>query len=157
MLSIENYNKINKNGLYKSEPFGMIYGDSPYWCKNWTFTVKECNGIIHMVDTYFNDRYIEVTDDNIINFEFQFEFNDVKEISSCEYDKYEENDKYRLAIGSGGWQYGVKYFVKKNAEYSKNNLIDILKYEINSLKHDIKYSERELSRKENELKELMGD
>lgn len=150
MLSVENYNKINKNGLYKSEPFGINLGDDSYWCKNWTFKVKERDKTLYMVDTYFNDRYIEVTNDNIINFEFQFEFEDVKEISSCEYDKYEEDDRYRLAIGSGGWKYGVKYFVKKNAVYSKKNLIDILEYEIRSLKYDIKYSKQELDRKEKE-------
>lgn len=156
MLSLENYNKINKNGLYQSRPFGRGIGDDPYWCKNWTFKVKALNGTLYMVDTYFNDRYIEVKDDNINNFKFLFDFDEVKEVSIYEYDKYEEKDKSIAAIGSGGWQYGTKYFVKKDAEYSKENLIEILEYEINHLKYDIKYNEQELERKTEELNKLLN-
>lgn len=120
MLSIENYNKINKNGLYKSKPFGISLGSDPYWCKNWTFKVKECKGILYMVDTYFNDRYIEVTDENIVNFKFQFEFDDVNQVSVYEYDKYEDEDRWIAAIGSGGW---LSISLRKALNIQKLNLL----------------------------------
>jgi len=127
-----NINKINTNGLYKSEPFN-VFGYNPYWCKNWIFKVKEKNGSLYMVDTYFNDTCIEVTDDNVNNFELLFDFDDVKEITLQEYEKYNDEDRFMAAIGSGGWKFSTKYFVKKDAEYSKDKLIEILEYEIRGL------------------------
>ena len=150
------FNVINMNGLYKSEPFD-IRGNDPYWCKNWTFKVKEIHGTLYMVDTYFNDRYIEVTNDNVNNFKFVFDFNEVKEINESEYEKYNDEDRFMVAIGSGGIQYGTKYFVKNNAEYSKDKLIEIVKYEIKELESEIKYNKSYLQVKKEELSKLISD
>ena len=68
MLSKENVEKLVKTGLYKHEPDkkyrSSLYWDNMYHCFNWTFKVKhnESKDIWYMVDTYFNDKYIELTE-----------------------------------------------------------------------------------------------
>jgi len=107
-LSKENYDKLNTNYLYKKEPiidnsFYIGQTSATYHCKNWTFKVyKYDNGKVYMRDTYFNDsnHSYEITDENINEFEFIFDFREVKKIRDHEYDEYNEDDIFRVATNS---------------------------------------------------------
>ena len=148
MLSIDNYNKIIKTGLYKKEPPKDYYNDV-YWCKNWSFKPKfSDSGKIYMCDTYFNnwENAIELTDKNFKEFEFVFDFELVKKISDSESDEYEKEDLFRIATNSGGYSCGNLYWVKKDAVKSNQKLIKKTLDRINFLKNEIEYEERRLKR-----------
>lgn len=153
MLSKENYDKLNTNFLYKREPTWKDNHTNTYWCKNWTFRVQKLkDGRAIMLDTYFNSwdsHRIEVTDQNINEFEVVFDFNEVKRIRDYEADEYDKCDKFRVATDSGGYSCGNLYWVKKDAQKSKNLLIEKTQSEINSLKRELEWKERQLK----ELKE----
>lgn len=154
-LSKENYDRLNKDYLYKTEPIidnSFSVGTTPgtYHCKNWTFKVhKYEDGRAYMYDTYFDSsdsHTIQVTDQNINEFKIIFNFNEVKRISDSEYNEYNKEDLYRAATSSGGYSCGKLYWVKKDAQKSKDLLIDKKKYEIESLKRQLKWAEDDLKR-----------
>ena len=146
-LSKENYDSLNENYLYKKEPDEE--GQYTYWCKNWTFKVhKNKNGQAFMLDTYFSswDSYIEVTDENINEFEVVFDFREVKKIRDSEVDEYNKEDLFLAATNSGGYSCGGLHWVKKDAVKSKKLLIDNKKGEIESLKRQLRWAEDDLER-----------
>ena len=153
MLSQENVNKLVMTGLYKHEPdkryIGSLYWNDMYHCFNWTFKVShnEKTDEWHMVDTYFNDKYIELTDDNFDEFDFLFDFNEVERHSGENIYEYDESDWWHVAIDSGGMYCGGKYFVKKGAIKSKEKVLKRIANEINRL-------ERELERKREDYKRV---
>ena len=64
---------------------------------------------------------------------------------------YDETDRFYVAIGSGGTQFGSKWFVKKDAKKNKDKVISRLNDEIKSL-------ETKLLRKKQTLEEVIhGD
>ena len=146
MLSKENQEKICITGLYKHDPDrryrGSLHWDNMYHCFNWTFKVRKEEDNYWMVDTYFNDKYIELTDSNFNEFKFIFDFNDVKPHSGQNIDDYEECDYWHVAIDSGGMYCGGKYFVKKDARKNKEKVLERLQYEIDRAKSDLDYAER---------------
>lgn len=145
-LSKANYDTLNENYLYQREPIKK--GD--YWCKNWTFKVRKLeDGRAFMLDTYFyswDSHKIQVTDKNIEDFQVVFDFRDVKRIRDSEYDEYDDKDVFRVATGSGGWTCGNLYWVKKDAQKSKQLLIAKKKAEIQYLKYRVEMAENELKR-----------
>jgi hypothetical protein len=152
MLSKENYDKLNENYLYKKEPIinnSYYIGQTPatYHCKNWTFkVVKYKDGRAYMRDTYFDDTYCEVTDENIKEFEIVFDFTEVKRISNYEKDEYKEEDLFRVATDSGGYSCGKLYWVKKDTQKCKDLIVNKQKEEVESLKRQLKWSEDTLER-----------
>ena len=86
MLSQENVNKLVMTGLYKHEPDkryrGSLYWDNMYHCFNWTFKIShnEKTDKWYMVDTFFNDKSIELTDNNFDEFVIYCIFVDVFKI-----------------------------------------------------------------------------
>ena len=124
MLSRKNYNKLNEYGLYKRPPTDKDrerYHDV-YWCKNWTFRCnKHKDGTAVMVDTYWGDGDgggREVTDENIDEFKFIFDFRDVEKIRPGVADEYREEDVYHVSTDSGGMYCGGNYYVKVDAKPS---------------------------------------
>ena len=101
-----------------------------------------------MVDTYFNDKSIELTDDNFDEFDFLFDFNEVERHSGENIYEYDESDWWHVAIDSGGMYCGGKYFVKKGAIKSKEKVLKRIANEINRL-------ERELERKREDYKRFV--
>ena len=144
MLSKANVEKLVKTGLYKHEPDkryrSSLYWDDMYHCFNWTFKVshRESDDAWFMVDTYFNDKYIELTDENFNEFEFLFDFNEVDKHSGKNIWEYDENDYWHVAVDSGGMYCGGKYFVKKGAIKNKEKVLERLQGEINSLERQLK-------------------
>lgn len=162
MLSKENYDKLNENYLYKREPIirepiidnSFYVGNTPgtYHCKNWTFKAhKYENGRVFMNDTYFGDNNrFEVTDNNINDFEFVFDFREVRKIRDSENDEYNEEDLYYVATDSRGYSCGGCYWIKKDTKKSKELLIKKKKLEIKSLENHLKWAEDDLKRLEND-------
>lgn len=152
LLSKENYNKLNENYLYKREPIirGNWIGYDVYHCKNWTFRVRKFeNGTAYMVDTYFNSldsHYIEITNENINDFEIVFNFNDVKRIRDGEENEYNKEELFHVATDSGGYSCGNLYWVKRDAKKSKQLMINKKKKEIESLKRKLEWAEDDLKR-----------
>ena len=162
MLSKENIEKINYNGLYSHKPEvkyrGTLYSDDLYWCFNWTFKPQKINynnekePLFKMIDTYYGDKGIEITDDNFNEFTLIFDFNDVEEISKQARYDYNEEDVYHVAIGSGGWRYDSKYFIKKGRSKNKDIVIERLQGEIDSLEWKLKNKKEQLDKvKNNEI------
>jgi len=154
-LSKENYDKLNENYLYKTEPIidnSFSVGTTPgtYHCKNWTFKVhKFDDGKAYMYDTYFNSwdsHKIEVTDKNIGDFVVVFDFNEVKRINDSEIDEYNQEDLFRVATGSGGYSCGKLYWVKKDAQKSKELLINKAEEKVKSLKRQLEWAEDDLKK-----------
>lgn len=153
-LSKENYEKLNEHFLYQKEPIvdnSYYIGNTSgtYHCKNWTFKVhKFKDGKAYMYDTYFDDwdSAILITDENINDFNFVFDFKEVKRIGDYEYDEYNKEDIFRVATDSGGYSCGHLYWVKKDTQKSKNLLITKKKEEIESLKHQLQWAEDDLKR-----------
>lgn len=146
MLSKSNVEKLVMTGLYKHEPDkryrSPLYWDNMYHCFNWTFRVRhnEKNDKYYMVDTYFDDKYIELTDENFDEFEFQFDFEEVERHSGENINEFEENDWWHVAIDSGGMYCGGKYFVRKGAVKNKEKVLERIEEEIQSLTNKIEYS-----------------
>lgn len=151
-LSKENFDKLNENFLYRKEPiidnsFYIGNTSGTYHCKNWTFKVcKYEDGRVYMRDTYFNDISTQITDENINEFEFVFDFREVKRINDSEVNEYNEEDLYRVATDSGGYSCGKLHWVKKDTVKPKQLLIDKKKREIESLKNKLGWAEDELVR-----------
>jgi len=148
MLSNINKNRIILTGLYKHEPDKYrVYGSDMYHCRNWTFKPHEYNGEIYMVDTYFGDgNTYTLSDQNIDEFEFIFDFTSVKRIGDDETDEYEDNNVYRVATDSWGYSGTHLYWVDKEAKRSKEKLLNKQIDEINSLQRKLKWAEDELER-----------
>lgn len=156
MLSQKNIDKLVMTGLYRHEPDkryrSSSYWNDLYWCYNWTFKVRhyEKDDTWYMVDTYFNDEYIELTDENFNEFEFLFDFNEVKKHSGNHIYEYDESDWWHVAVDSGGMYCGGKYFLKKGAVKNKERVIKRIKSEIACLECDLKYKKETLERVKND-------
>ena len=149
MLSQENINKLHMNGIYHCDPvlewLPSYKRDTPYWCKNWTFKVKEYKGKYAMYDTYWatgDDHPIELTDENFDKFEYLFDLNDIRYVNSYEnWLEYPEEDRWRIPLDSGGTDY-AKYVVRRGAKKIKELVIERMRRNIEYLKFDLAHKER---------------
>jgi len=150
-LSKENYNKLDENFLYKRPPiinnsFSVGTVSGTYHCKNWTFKVYKRDGRAWAADTYFGDRYEELTDENFGLYEKVFDFREVKKIRDNERDEYEEKDIIVAATDSGGYSCGHICWVLNTAKKSQRLLIEKCKNKINSLENHIQWEKRDLEK-----------
>ena len=153
MLSKKNIDKLCMTGMYRHEPVfgwrGDLYANDLYHCFNWTFNPKhyEEDDTWYMVDTYFGNKYIELTDENFDGFEFVFDMNEVAKVSNdFHFEDYNESDYwYKFASDSGGWAY-AKSFIKKDAKKIKDNVIKRYEDEISGLERTLEYKRNQLAR-----------
>lgn len=144
LLSQHNIEKLNMNGLFTCEPNvkyrGRLYESNLYHCCNWTFEViKNREGNYLMRDTYWSSGdsfYIQLTDENINDFEMLFELDKVKNIRKDEVNHYEKH--YRVAIDSGGWGH-PSYLVDIDAVKSKRLILEEIDEKIKKLEWEIKH------------------
>ena len=143
MLSQENIEKLNMNGLYECKPDvkyrGRLYEDNLYHCCNWTFTVNSDDSGYYMRDTYWNSgdsMRIYLNNRNIDEFELIFDLNKVKQVKEHQTPHYK--NYYRVAIDSGGISY-PKYFVDTDAKKDKDLIIKKIEEEINECEYKINY------------------
>lgn len=155
MLSRENLEKINFNGLYRHEPDKRYSRhEDLYWCQNWTFTLQKYKDKVYMRDTYWSSGdglNIEVTDNNINEFELLFDFTDVKQVKVNNITEYGEENKdwFIVAVDSGGISY-PKQFIRKNAQRDKQKVINRKKREIDDIKRKIDDTKRFIEMLEND-------
>lgn len=157
MLSKENIEKICKTGLYSHKPEpswrSSVHQNDLFWCFNWTFKPRyeKSNNTWYMVDTYYGDKYFELTDENFEEFKFMFDFEKVHSVSnSFNFDDYDESDYYyNVAVDSGGRRYG-KSFIKNDAKRIKSKVIERYEYEIAGLERQLKYKKEQLEKIKND-------
>ena len=159
-LSKENVAKLNFNGIYSHKPDvkyrGKLYADDLDWCFNWIFKGKEitCSDTnkkyYKMIDTYYGDKGIEITDENFEEFKLIFDFDDVMEISKDSALDYNDEDVYTVAIGSGGWRYDRKFFINKGTIKNKDIVLNRIKNEIESLEYKLSNKKKQLKQVEND-------
>lgn len=149
MLSQSNIDKLHVNGIYKCEPvlnwLPSYKRDNPYWCRNWTFKVKEYKGYYAMYDTYWStgdDHPIELTDENFDKFEYLFDLDDVRYIHDYEsWLEYPEEDRWIVPLDSGGTNH-AKYIVRRGTKKVKERVIERMQRDIDYLKYELSQKER---------------
>ena len=152
MLSQENIDKLHIDGIYRCNPvlswLPSYKRDDPYWCRNWTFKVKQYDGKYYMYDTYWStgdDYPVELTNENFDKFEYLFDLNDIQYVNSYEnWLEYPEEDKWRIPLDSGGTDY-AKYVVRRGVKKVKERVVERLKRDIDYLKYDLAQKERILA------------
>lgn len=132
MISKKNAEQINFFGIYRSDPMPEILSaylrNNPYHCRNWTFRPVKSEdpetGIlcVKMVDTYFGNSAIELTDANFNRFELLFDMREYWDAGTHRPDDYDPKDYIRAAVGSGGIS-NAHYFIRKNAKRSREAMI----------------------------------
>jgi hypothetical protein len=148
MLSPSNIGKLVLTGLYGHEvPAPTKYNDNPRWCRNWTFTVSlHDDGTACMVDTYFGDRSMELTDENFGEFTFLFDFDKVDKTSRDIWLEYPEDKKFWAPTDSGGVYCGGSYFILKGAKPSKALKREILLGLIHDAELQVEWRKQDLAR-----------
>ena len=154
-LSKENIEKLCMSGIYQCDPvLSWIESwrrDSPYHCINWTFRVRKYDDPerYYMVDTYWSGcegLKVELTDEKFEKFELLFDMNDVRKVSPPDYYDYDEEDRWHIALDSGGYRYSKYYFVRKDAKKNKDIQLERLNAELESLKRQVVIKEDEIKR-----------
>lgn len=161
MLSEENRNKIIMTGLYTCDPqldwLPEYKRSDPYWCKNWTFKPVEYGGKLFMRDTYWSTEtfQVELTDSNFPLFSLMFDFMEVEDYrgSMEKWCCYNEEDRWRAAVDSGGWR-GAKFYIRKESRPNKNWVIKRLEKEINEIEYDLDYKIKMLYKVKNDQVDL---
>jgi len=156
MLSAKNINKLCMSGLYCCKPMLDILPvykrDNPFWCRNWTFTVKVSkSGKYVMVDTYYGKDCIELTDENFDEFTLIFDLRDVEEYhgSDSSFYDYPDEDRWVVAVDSGRMTM-KKRFIKRDSMPEKEKVINRICNEIDVLRD-------RLENKEAMLQKIMND
>lgn len=125
MLFKQFRDKIIMTGYYKANPedFPEISerGRSPYWCRNWNFTVHQEDKKIFMVDTYYGTFSIEVTNENFHKFTFIADRVELNSVARDHTYMYDPKDVYEIYADSS---HTPCYFVKKGTPTSKSSIRD---------------------------------
>lgn len=153
-LSQENIDKLCLTGIYRCDPvvewLSWYKRDTPYHCCNWTFKVEEDSkekGIYYMVDTYWStgdSLTVRLTDEIFDKFEFLFDLEDVRIVRPPDFYDYNENDRWHVALDSGGYQHSKYWFVRKDAVKDRDKLIKRLYKELGSLKTQVRWKREEI-------------
>lgn len=155
MLSQANINKLCMTGIYECKPvLSWIESwrrDDPYHCINWTFKIAayEDRNKYYMHDTYWSGGgglSIELTDDNFDKFKLLFDMNDVRQVNPPDFYDYNEEDRWHVALDSGGYQFSRNYYVRKDAKKNKEILLERLRCELESLKDQVRWKEDEIKK-----------
>ena len=153
-LSEENISKLHMTGIYHCDPvLSWIESwrrDDPYHCINWNFKVyRYSDGTYYMMDTYWSGGdglSVKLTDENFDKFEFLFDMDDVKKVSKTDFYDYDEEDRWHLALDSGGYQFSRYYFVKKNAKKNVDKQLERLNEELDSLLRQVEWKKDEINK-----------
>ena len=145
------------SGIYKCKEPKKYYDDTKdpeyrflYHCRNWTFTIHGVDeeGIVHLLDTYFGDKELEVNEE-----EFQKDFElvlDLREFHKVDRStnllEFRRNDVRQVADCSAGVLNPSKY-VRNGAKKDIDNMLRFLDMEIKSAERQLeslKYRKEQL-------------
>ena len=142
------YGNVHSGNVYKCIPHKRhVWASEADWlyrCRTWIFDLVEEPGKYpkyFMVDTYgrspegYPPLKIEVTDQNVDEFEFLFNRNDVVKILAKERNHYDEY--YTIADLGGDWQYPT-YYVDRGTKKNPENIEKIFGNQIEDLEEQIK-------------------
>lgn len=135
---------IKKSGVYTCNCPEKYYKRNDQfinWCRNWTFTVgkivRDNSGKVvwaTLFDTYFDDKCIEVDANNVQDFNFTMDRNLVREATRHECRLYDSHDVFAVKMDSSG---EAKYFIKRDAKVSQEQLIQSLISDKEDTQHEI--------------------
>lgn len=136
------------NGLYCHKPERKYSRhDDLYWCQNWTFKPYVYSNRLYMRDTYWigDGLTIEVTENNIDEFELLFNFDDVRQVKVNNIWEFGEENKdwWVVAVDSGGI-YCPKQYIRIGTTRNKEMVINRKKEEIKDLQRQINNIENEI-------------
>ena len=164
MLSAKNIEKLNMSGLYKCDPdptYENYISDDPYYGMNWTFYPVVSQGVYYMVDTSstYEERSIELTDENFDNFELIFDKNEVEQIwYERDWEEYSTEDRYKVASGINGVDH-PSLFIKKGSNKVRAKVVIRLEEDIAELESLLKQIRARLEKaktvKEEDLRWIM--
>ena len=154
MLSQENIDKLCMTGIYECDVvkswLPSYKRDTPYHCCNWTFKVRQGRkdtNTYYMEDTYWStgdNLCVELTDENFGLFRLLFDMNEVSKINPPDFYDYDKEDRWHVALDSGGWQYSKHYYVRKGAVKNKKTQLDRLYGELKSLERQVQIKKDEI-------------
>lgn len=157
-LSNENIAKLHLNGIYTCQPqLNWIESwrrDDPYHCINWTFKVMQNDsGMYYMRDTYWSSGglRVELTDANFDIFEFLLDLDEASKIGPPDFYDYNEEDRWHIALDSGGYQFSKYYFVRKGAQKNKEAELERLQSELRCLEHQRSTLEEKINKLKQEI------
>lgn len=159
MLSKENEDRLVLTGLYYHEPVpewvSQVTLGNLYWCRNWTFRVRKnpSDNNYYMVDTYFDNKSILLTDDNFDGFQLIFDFNDVRPTSHQIARDYSDEDVYHVPVDSGGMKDGGKWFIKIDAKRDLSKVCSNIEEDIEKLQFQLRLKMDELERIKKQIAE----
>lgn len=157
-LSQENIDKLCMTGIYRCEPvLSWIESwrrDDPYHCINWTFMVEKYENTggpdkYYMRDTYWSGGSglsVELTDENFDKFELLFDMNEVHKVNPPDFYDYNEEDRWHIALDSGGYRFSKHYYVRRDTKKNKEVLLERLNRELDSLRSQVKWKEEEIEK-----------
>lgn len=153
---------ICMSGIYRCKEPKKYYDDTKdpeyrflYHCRNWTFTVHEVDdeGIIHLFDTYFDEKELEVNEQELQeDFELALDSKEFHKVDrSTNLLEYRRNDVRQVADCSAGVMNPSKY-VRNGAKKDIDRMLRFLDMEIKSTERQL---ESLKERKEQLLKEKL--
>ena len=156
-LSQENIDKLCITGIYHCDPvlswIEYWRRDNPYHCINWNFKIRKYETSkgdkYYMCDTYWSGcegLKVELSDKNFDKFELLFDMNEVHRVNPPDFWDYDEEDRWHIALDSGGYQFSKHYYVRKGAKKNKEVLLERLNRELESLKSQVRWKEEEIER-----------
>lgn len=148
------------SGIYKCKDPKKYYDDTKdpeyrflYHCRNWTFTVHgvDDEGIIHLLDTYFDDKELEVNKEEFQkDFELVLNLKEFHKVDRCtNLLEYRRTDVRQVADCSAGALNPSKY-IRNGAEKDIDNMVRFLDMQIKSTERQLQSLK---ARKEQLLKE----
>ena len=81
-----------------------------------------------------------------VSIDMPYSYDKKNEEFAADFYDYNEEDRWHVALDSGGYQYSRYYFVRKGAEKNKDIQLRRLNSELDSLKRQVKLKEEEIER-----------
>lgn len=139
--------EICKTGIYKCREPRKYYSNNKdpeyqflYHCRNWTFTVHgvDNEGIIHLLDTYFGDKELEVNESELQkDFELAVDLKEFHKVNrSTNLLEYRLSDARQVADCSAGVMNPSKY-IRNGAKRDINRMIELIDSEIKSTERQL--------------------
>lgn len=140
--------KICMTGIYKCKEPKKYYDDTKdpqyrflYHCRNWTFTIRGADeeGIIHLFDTYFDEKELEVNEQELQeDFELVLDLKEFHKVDkSTNLFEYRRCDVRQVADCSAGVMNPSKY-VRNGAKKDIDNMIRFMDDEIKMTERQLK-------------------